>query len=231
VRSLGMRRASRFVAPVRTILRGSALLVWLVAVPAAQARSRGRHRRLDAFVEGGGSFFVPQTSSNFFGFPAAPPYGPEVGYVTAKVQDSGRFFVGADFWLGRHDAVQVGYSYSPADVTTTFILVEPAPGSQSQSPPSGIHILSFDYVHAFSLSKRWRLFLDAGIGRVWWNSHYTLYTGGLAGNLGTGVSFRITSHWSARAEYKDCILRLPTEPFVGGLVHDNSPTIGIAYHF
>lgn len=225
--------AACFIAPIRTGFKGAVLLACLLAAPVARAQARGHKRRgwLDLFVEGGGSFFVPQTTSGLFGFPAPPPYGPQVGEIADKVQDSGRLFAGADFWLNRHNAIQASYSYSTADVTSTFIYVEPGPGSTSDSPPSRMDILSFDYLHEFSLSKRWGLFLDAGIGRVWWHDPAFLYTGGLAANLGTGVSFRITNHWSARAEYRDYIMRLPTEPFVGGLVHDNSPTLGIVYRF
>ncbi len=209
---------------------GVVLAAVLAASVPAHAQRNELLSRFDVFVEGGGSFRVPRASTLQIGFTAPPPIGNVVANETVELRNSGRLFAGVDFWITPHDAVQVSYSYSPNDMVASTQPISPPIGGGTLEYTFRNHFLSFDYLHSFPVAKRWRLLLAAGIGRVWW---YDVYGGPnpsyLAVNVGAGVSFRISSRWSVRAEYRDYVMHLISSPEERGLVHDNAPTVGVVF--
>lgn len=187
--------------------------------------------RFDLFAEGGGSLYQGQHQSIETVTVMNPTVtSTSIWLVTTNVEDSGRLFVGGDFWFTRHDAVQASYSYARADLSyATTVLqqgLEPSP-PPSSSQPFGAHFLSVDYLHSFTLSGNWRLLLDAGVGAVLWNP--PVPSRNFSANLGAGVGYRLSRHWAVRAEYRDYMERFPY--YGQAMLHDHAPTVGLVYQF
>lgn len=233
-----MTNATRPRALLRNaaILLGFFLLAGTFLAAPAFAQSHWLHHRLDLFAEGGGSFFTPQpenvatnvveeiTSGN-------PPTIQSVSLINGSLHDAARLFVGADLWFTQNDAVQVSYSYGPANETiSTFTIYPPSstnPVTESGTVSLRMHFITVDYLRAFHIASRWRWFLDAGIGGVDWRTGYAS-SFRFAANIGTGVSFRLSKRWSLRAEYRDYMIRFP---FATPLLHNHAPTLGVVFHF
>lgn len=208
--------------PARVILF---VAVTLTATCGRAQAARG-HGRFDLFVEGGGSFFTPKTAREQIGY-VAPPIGPVVADETTSLADSGRLFLGGDFWFTRHDGVQVSYSYNPGNVAVTTAPIQPPVNGGSAFFTPRVSTISFDYLRSFAVGRRWSLFLAAGAGRLWRTRGAS---GSFVANLGFGAEFAITRRWAARAEYRD-YLPYPAAGFASGWVHEHVPTIGIVYRF
>lgn len=202
----------------------------LFAAP-ARAQASWLHNRLDLFAEGGGSFYQGQQeiASAVAVVSAGGSTILSVMTTTATIQDSGRLLLGTDLWFTHHDAVQASYSYSPADLAgTTTVSLGPSEPPVSFTSPLGAHFLSFNYLRSFALGRRWRLLLEAGLGRVWWKATQST-DARFSVNVGTGLSYRIAQHWAFRAEYRDYV-----EPFPGPggvMLNNHAPTLGIVFHF
>jgi hypothetical protein len=192
--------------------------------------------RFDLFAEGGGSFFTPgnvQTSTvdvlTTVGVPSRPLYGYNLS--KSSLHAAGRLFVGADFWLTPHDALELSYSYSPANETTTLFSFFPTQGTSSYtssiSESLRAHFFSLDYLRKFQINSRWNWYLAAGIGTVNWRGR-NYSSANFAANLGTAVSYRVTSRWGLRVDYRDFIISLLQ---TGSLVNNHAPTIGPVFHF
>jgi hypothetical protein len=221
-------------ASPRSARCGQALLVVIASLAtasAARAQQTNHRQKFDLFVEGGGSFYTPKSTSRVIGF-TSPLFGPIVARETVTLQDSGRLFAGGDFWFTRHDAIQVSYSYSLADVAQATAPIDPPISGGAAFFVGRRHDLSFDYVHSFSLSHRWRFLLASGIGADWWRNSFdgTVITG-FAANVGAAASFRLTEHWAVRGEYRVYISQVPSSGFVGGTTYDHVPTLGIVFRF
>jgi hypothetical protein len=203
-------------------------LICVLALPMASlAQANGRRSRFDLFLEGGGSFMTPKTTSQITGY-STSLFGPTVARETVTLQNSGRLFAGADFWFTQHDAIQASYAYNSADMTeSTENLDPPVPGGWVGFIERA-HTLSFDYMHSFQAGSRWQVLVMAGIGRIW---RTPLAPGSFVSNLGAGAEFSLTRHWGIRAEYRDFMMPYPTAGFVGGMANNHAPTIGLVYHF
>lgn len=222
----GAAHLGRTRAPSTPAATAVVLLALLLAATTAYAQQRRRHR-FDLFAEGGGSFFTPKSASQQIGY-TAPGFGNIVARETTTLQDSGRVFVGGDYWFTQGDAIQVSYSYSLAGLTeTTQPLNPPIHGGYVPFAPRASTV-SFDYMRSFRVTPRWQLLVLAGVGRIW---RTRLAPGSFVVNLGVGAEFAITCDWGVRMEYRDFIMPYPTAGFVGGWVHNHAPTIGIVYHF
>ncbi len=203
----------------------------LLGAVSAKAQSVNLHG-LDVFVEGGGSFFDPSTTSILNVVPSSQPGVLLLSSETVSFQDSGRFFAGGDVWFLPHDAVQVSLAYSRNDVSvssgTPALQESGLFGTTSRSE----RILSFDYVHAFPIGRRWKVLTFAGPGAIWFAESYGTVERSFAVNLGAGASFRLTRHWTLRAEYRDFIIKESPILLGGNLFEeDHSPTVGVVFHF
>ncbi len=204
----------------------------VVAFPALSfAAHKHRKFHLDLFAEGGGSLYQGSQIATSFVTETTPTGTITSLFVTkGAANSSGRLFVGGDLWFTRHDAVEMSYSYARADVssTTTQLSGSPSPAPFGFASSIGGHFLAFDYLRSFTLSRNWSLLLDAGVGAVWWRA-LSDTNRCFSANIGAGVSYRLTPHWSLRADYRDYMERFP---FSGGaMLHNHAPTIGLVYRF
>lgn len=221
----------------RSITRFFLVALLVLGFPVlSSAAHKPRKFHYDLFAEGGGSLYQGEmntaTSSTILTSTGITTF---TFVASQTVEDSGRLFVGGDFWLTRHDAIQASYSYAPADLPSTVTIVIYPPGSSqpstnvtSSTGSLGGHFLSFDYLRSFTLSRNWSLLLAAGVGAVWWHSR-SFTPRHFSANLGVGLSYRLTRHWAVRAEYRDYMEEFP--PSGGAMLHDHAPTVGLVYRF
>lgn len=224
----------------RALLQNAVSLLLLLfsgtflAAPAF-AQSHWMHNHVDLFAEGGGSLFTPGQATVGTSIAemlsSGNPTVTQIDLINGSLHDAGRLFVGADFWFTRKDAVQVNYSYSPANETFTAFSFYPAPSTTAVTDAGTaslrMHFITVDYLRAFQVAFHWRWFLDAGLGGVDWRGNFAP-SFRFAVNIGTGVSFRLTPRWSLRAEYRDYMVRFP---YSSPLMHNHAPTLGIVFHF
>lgn len=188
--------------------------------------------RLGVFAEGGASFSNKQTlqTTVFAGSP------PQVLTETDNraLLTTGRLFAGIRLWLDDHEAIEASYSYSPSDVTARDSC-SPNCGIASSTSPLRAHFIAGNYVRRLFPRGRFRPFLTAGLGGIFFHELFFQEFNGaeFAANFGGGFDYQFAPHWAVRAEYRDWIFQLPRQDYFtpGGLTHNQVPSLGLVFRF
>jgi hypothetical protein len=224
------------------MLRINRRKVWLslpvaltILAVAQNAVAQDSPHRIELFAEGGASM-----SNQVVGQQSIVSYtGPTLGASEAEVVHeslltTGRLFTGLRFWLGPDQAIEASFSYAPTDLAEHNVC-SPSCGESKEIRPLRAFFAAGNYVHELPSVWRARPFLTAGLGVAGFYQpiFMSFPNSRFVANFGGGFDFRLSRHWSFRAEYRDWMLSMPQvgDSTPGGMTHNSVPSAGLVYRF
>ncbi|MGH9862050.1 MAG: hypothetical protein ACRD35_01355 [Candidatus Acidiferrales bacterium] len=140
-------------------------------------------------------------------------------------------FTGGRVYVGRRHAIEASYSYGGTEfrrraafpTALSFLFV-----------PVQTHNVAFNYVLRTSQKGRFRTFVTGGLGFTVYDLGFGFERVHIAGNLGGGFDLRLCGPLSGRVELRDFVtrrLQLGRDLDPGGIVHNVTPTAGLAVRF
>lgn len=183
------------------------------------------------------------------------PPEPQTLLITTHIGSSGRLFAGFRFWMDRHEAIEISYSYAPSDITVNRHCEHVDCGVVFSASAARANFLSANYVHAFRVNSRVRPFLTAGLGQVYFRTvaksgpvstppngtvelqmNSVFERNPFTFNVGGGLDVRMSRHWSVRLEYRDWMLEGPKQCDFDscgatGLSDNQAPLAGLVFRF
>lgn len=209
---------------------GICMLLFGVVFVCASAQAQQPMPHYEAFVEGGITWNNAAFSDTVIVF-GNPPLNQTL--ASRDTTDTrGRLFVGFRYWFNGGNAVEASYAYVPTTIFEKDACEVVNCGVGLTETRTHLHYFSLNYVKSFRAEKRLRPYFTSGVGWVYTHG-FAIREEPITGIFGAGIDVGLSSHWAFRAEYRDIMADAPRSSDFrpSGLVHNSSPSIGLAYRF